>query len=1009
MSASSGFSDLDPSLRRDDEFRLNWSFDGDGGNQGVDQPFMKMHNPNTRIPLHITISGLFISLILIFGGLLSWQSYSKTSAIILSSAEQIYAQIGNEIQLDLRATYRPATESLKLLALSALSGAQTLDQRLSALDLLRAALNDEDAVAAIQVGYANGDYFVIRPLALPGLRTTFKAPAAAHFVVDNIATANDGRRQLQRLFFDNSLTLIKKDPRQPSDYDPRQRPWYTQAGTQPRAVNPYLFYFIGKVGTTITLKTPIPDVVIATDVLLEQLSGTIARHRITPGSEVVLLDAEGRALAYHDSGKLVQQAADKSIRMTSLAGLGSPVLNQLGKNLSLTPHKFDFQLDGRRWTGRINKIARASGLDLNILMVSPLDELLSEAVATRHASLLITALIIALTLPVVWLLANRIAGPLRKLAAEAESMRRFEFDSPVTTKSFITEVDSLARAMRMMKKTINQFLFMIDSLAGEKDVDPLLVRVTHETMTVSLADAAVTYLVDDNEQYLHAGALHTRSHRQVSLPDIPLDGEHPLAAALSKTEPDTMSLTAASAPELQALLALVDDPQAALVAVPLRNRQQDAIGLLCLLYKGHYDTHGGQDYSAQIAFMRALSGFAAVTIESRHLLKMQKDLLDAFIQLIAGAIDAKSPYTGGHCQRVPELTKMLAQAACDSDAPPFSDYRLSDEEWEALHIASWLHDCGKVTTPEYVVDKATKLETLYDRIHEIRMRFEVLKRDAEIRCWQQIADGGDRTRLQQALADELAQLDSDFAFVAECNEGGEFMAPERIERLRRIATMTWRRTLDDRIGISWEEKQRKERTPAATLPVMEKLIDDKPEHLIERGDNDRMPVDNPWGFRLDVPEYKYNRGERYNLEVARGTLSAEERYKINDHMVQTIIMLEKLPYPKHLRDVPTIAGGHHETMDGKGYPKRLTREQMSLTARMMAIADIFEALTAADRPYKKAKTLSEAVRILSFMRNDRHIDPELFELFLTSGVWRRYGEQYLRPEQIDEVDISQYV
>ena len=960
------------------------------------------------MPLHVTISGLFIGLILFSGGLLSWQSYNKASDIILSSAGRVYTQIGAEIQLDLKATYRPVAESLKLLALSVLGEAQTLEQRLGALDLLRVALNDESAVAAIQVGYANGDYFIIRQLGVAGMRETFKAPATAGFVVDNIATAAGGERQLQRLFFDATLKLVKKNPPRPSDYDPRQRPWYTQAGPSPRAIDPYLFFFVGKVGTTITLQTPVPGVVIATDVLLEQLSATIARHSITPSSEVVLLDAAGRVLAYRDSGRLVQRGSDNSVTMATLASLGSPVLEQLGKELQLAPHGLDFHFDGRRWTGSIDRIARDSGLDLNILMLSPLDELLSDAVAIRRSSLLITALIIVLTVPVVWLLASRIAGPLRRLAAEAESMRRFEFDSPVTASSFIAEVDSLARAMRMMKKTINQFLFMINSLAGEKDVDPLLERVTHETMTVSMADAAVTYLVDDDGQHLDVGALHTRSDRHASLPDIALDADHPLAAAMNKSEPDILLLEEDGVEALQPLLGLVDERQATLVAVPLRNRQDDAIGLLCLLYRGRHDT-AGRDYGAQIGFMRALSGFAAVTIESRHLLKMQKDLLDAFIQLIAGAIDSKSPYTGGHCQRVPVLTQMLAQAACDSDAPPFADYQLDDEEWEALNIASWLHDCGKVTTPEYVVDKSTKLETIYDRIHEVRMRFEVLKRDAEIRCWKRIADGGERAALQQELAAELAQLDDDFAFVAECNEGGEFMAPERIERLRRIAAMTWRRTLDDRVGISWEERQRKERTPAAALPVTEKLIDNKPEHLIERSDNERMPADNPWGFRLDVPEYKYNRGELYNLEVARGTLSAEERYKINDHMVQTIVMLEKLPYPKHLRDVPEIAGCHHETMDGKGYPRRLVREDMSLTARMMAIADIFEALTASDRPYKKAKTLGEAVRILSFMRNDSHIDADLFELFLTSGVWRRYGEQYLGPEQIDEVDISQYL
>jgi HD-GYP domain-containing protein (c-di-GMP phosphodiesterase class II) len=388
---------------------------------------------------------------------------------------------------------------------------------------------------------------------------------------------------------------------------------------------------------------------------------------------------------------------------------------------------------------------------------------------------------------------------------------------------------------------------------------------------------------------------------------------------------------------------------------------------------------------------------------------MQKAMLESFIKLIAGAIDAKSPYTGAHCQRVPHLTKLLARAACESRVGPFKDFELTEEEWEALHIAGWLHDCGKVTTPEYVVDKATKLETIYDRIHEVRMRFEVLKRDAELRYWQGVADGGGRDALRQQLEAEWRELDEEFVFVAECNEGGEFMSPERMERLHEIAKRTWMRTIDDRIGISWEEKMRKERKPAPELPVEEKVLAKKEEHVIERKKADRIPEDNPWGFKMKMPHDLYNRDEIYNLSVERGTLTDEERYKINDHIVQTIIMLEKLPYPKHLRDVPAIAGGHHEKMDGTGYPRRLSRDDMPLTARMMAIADIFEALTAADRPYKKGKTLSEAVRIMSFMKKDKHIDPELFELFLTSGVHLQYAKHFLRPEQVDEVDIAQYV
>ena len=255
----------------------------------------------------------------------------------------------------------------------------------------------------------------------------------------------------------------------------------------------------------------------------------------------------------------------------------------------------------------------------------------------------------------------------------------------------------------------------------------------------------------------------------------------------------------------------------------------------------------------------------------------------------------------------------------------------------------------------------------------------------------------------------MQTLDDEFVFVAECNEGGEFMAPARIERLQAIAGRTWQRTLDDRIGIAWEERTRKARTPAPQLPVSEPLLADKPEHLIERDATDSSASLADRGFRMEVPEHAYNRGELYNLSIARGTLSAEERFKINDHIVQTILMLEELPFPRHLRAVPQIAGGHHEKMDGTGYPKRLHRNDMPLSARMMAIADIFEALTASDRPYKKAKKLSEAVRIMGFMKKDQHIDPQLFELFLTSGVYLRYAHEFLDPEQIDEVDVAGYV
>ena len=382
--------------------------------------------------------------------------------------------------------------------------------------------------------------------------------------------------------------------------------------------------------------------------------------------------------------------------------------------------------------------------------------------------------------------------------------------------------------------------------------------------------------------------------------------------------------------------------------------------------------------------------------------------MEASIRMVAGAIDAQSPYTGGHCERVPELTFMLARAACAAADGPYAGFDLDAEQWEALHIAAWLHDCGKVTTPEYVVDKATKLETVNDRIHEIRTRFEVLKRDAEIAYWRSVAQGGDEPSLQARRDALLATLDEEFAFVATCNVGGEFLSPDKQARLREIGARHWQRTLDDRVGLSRDELARKP-PQASTLPADETLLADKPEHRIARPEAERIPEDNRWGFRMDVPELLYNRGELHNLSISRGTLTAEERYKINEHMVQTIVMLGELPFPRHLRAVPEIAGGHHEKMDGTGYPKRLDRDQLSPLARMMAIADIFEALTAADRPYKPGKTLSEALSIMAKMRQDQHIDPELFELFLRSGVHHDYAQRFMRPEQVDAVRIEDYL
>ncbi|MGB1140016.1 MAG: HD domain-containing phosphohydrolase, partial [Halioglobus sp.] len=386
----------------------------------------------------------------------------------------------------------------------------------------------------------------------------------------------------------------------------------------------------------------------------------------------------------------------------------------------------------------------------------------------------------------------------------------------------------------------------------------------------------------------------------------------------------------------------------------------------------------------------------------------QRELMDSIIKLIAEAIDDKSSYTGGHCERVPELAMMLAKDASESGLPAFRDFSLdSDDEWREYQIAAWLHDCGKITTPEHIVDKGSKLETIYNRIHEVRMRFEVLWRDAEIEYLRAVqADPGAEATLLAVLERQRRELLDDYAFVAECNVGGEFLSEDKLERLQSIATRTWQRHFSMRLGLSPVEELRVPDEPE-TLPTPEPLLSDRPEHVLGREQSTDYPAE--LGIDMDIPEHLANMGELHNLSISRGTLTPEDRFRINEHMISTIKMLERLPFPEELGNVPRYASTHHETMKGTGYPRRLPGEALSIPERILAIADIFEALTASDRPYKKAKPLSEAIAIMHRMVLDEHIDGECFELFLVSGTYLRYAKTFLSADQIDDVDIAQYL
>ena len=964
-----------------------------------------------QFPLHVHISAMFTFLLLMLGLVLGVFNYLQTTHIILDSSKKLFGYIEQDVQHDLLNAYQPIRHALNLLILNPDAMTDRVELRMGLLQPFVQTLEDNHTLSALFLGDDNGNFFLVRPLRNQAIRLQLHAPPQANYEVWSIKRSEpNGTVESKKIYLDEHLTKLEERNIPGETYDPRTRKWFipVHADNNQATTSPYLFFSTREVGTTLARRSA-TNTVMGADVTLSQLSSTLASHQTTPGTQIVLFDGDGRAIAYPDFNKLL--TAQDPAKLPKVSEL-SPALSYLIEQSATTEHRLN---DGnRQWITSQFKVDDGGSNGLQLAMMVPEDELLADAYKLRWQGAMMTLIALFLCVPMGWVTSRLLVKPLQALVREADAIRRFDFNYAPRKQSPVLEIDQLEASMGRMRETLASFFEITSSLSAHTRFEPLLQSVLFETLKIAQAQAGLIYLAKNDSTQLELKGLIMNGQPQdlTTQPQSvldPDDSQSPewLRALFEGHDSVARALTFEQAGDLQPLMHELDSQSIHLIGIRLHNRHGETVGILVLVLNnsGSLDD---QDHlrADRIAFIQAVSGTAAVAIESQRLQARQKQLLDALIQLLAGAIDAKSPYTASHCQRVPTLTLMLAQAAAASQQPPFEQYNPSDEQWEALRIAAWLHDCGKVTTPEYVVDKATKLETLYDRIHEIRTRFEVLKRDAWIDYWQARALGGNDQQLTEQRDTCLSALDDDFAFVAQCNVGGEAMMEADLERLNAISRRTWSRTLDDRLGVSWEEHKRQSTREEHALPVTERLLADKPEHLFIRPEADVIAAQNPWGFKLDIPQYKFNRGELYNLSIRRGTLTNEERYIINNHIVQTILMLSSLPLPSYLSNIAEIAGGHHEKMDGSGYPKRLKREEMSLESRMMAIADIFEALTASDRPYKRSKTLSEALSIMATMCRDAHIDPQLFALFMHEQVFMQYARQFLGPEQIDSVDID---
>jgi HD-GYP domain-containing protein (c-di-GMP phosphodiesterase class II) len=979
-----------------------------------------------RLPLHVTLGVVFTSLFVVFGLVLVGFSYVEGRRTALLGADDLMSRIGEHMRTEVANLYVPAQGLVDLL-----STTESVDGLESRVDVFLEALEIHQGVAAVYVGTETGSFFLVRALE-DGDRAArvLAAPPGSRFAVQSIVRQPAGQTVAENRFYDADRQLLATSEGDARSFDPRAREWYRRAAAsaEPVSTDFYVFHTTGEVGLTFARRLAAGRGVVALDLALEQLSADLDGQRATPSTRLAVVDEAGRVIVQSDRRELLP-AADGSVEVPLLGELGDPVYDRLAGRLisDRRDARFRFNAEGRQWLGSWTRLPTRSGeVPILLATVIPRDELLADVDRLRNTSLLLSGGLLVLGAGAVVWVSRSVSRSLRGLAAAAERIRRFKLSTPVRVRSRIAEVDGLAATMAVMTTSLERFFAISRALSAEKDFGTLLEMILLETCRIAHADGGAILLVDDDESALEVALLYntrTGAHvggtsgRAPELPEVPLqdasgrDIDREAVERLHSVQVDDVTY----APDLDTTRARaryeVDGYRVqSLLSVPLADQQGEVVGVLQLV---NARSEQGQPCGFEpeaVPSIEALSADAAVALDLRRLLQAQRDLLDAFIHVVAGAIDAKSPYTHGHCQRVPVIARRLAEAAHEADDGPFAGFRLSDDEWYELHIASWLHDCGKVTTPEYVVDKATRLETLHDRIHEIRTRFEVLWRDAEIDHLRALLHGGESTEaLERRYADRLQEIRDDWTFVAECNLGETFMDDERVERLRRIGGQTWLRHLDDRIGVSHEELERKRRMPEADLPVAEPLLADKREHIVERPAGSSPFGDNRHGFQMEVPEHLYHRGELYNLSIRRGTLTAEERFKINEHIVQTINMLGRMPFPRQLRRVPDWAGNHHEKLDGSGYPRRLGAAELSVSERIMAIADIFEALTATDRPYMRPKTLSTALGIMASMRDSGHICPDLFDLFLSSGAYLDYGREHLDAEQLDAVDVGELI
>ena len=377
-----------------------------------------------------------------------------------------------------------------------------------------------------------------------------------------------------------------------------------------------------------------------------------------------------------------------------------------------------------------------------------------------------------------------------------------------------------------------------------------------------------------------------------------------------------------------------------MLVLPMKNKDNQLIGVIQLINKqedGKTSVFTHEDES----LIKAMASLATMIIENNQLVLDLEALFYGLINSVNKALSEKSKYTKQHNDNVAILTNIIA-TGINKNQTIFPEVHYTDLEMEELRLSAMLHDIGKITTPIHIMDKATKLETIYDRIETIQLRFELAKKDIEIEFLH-------NTINKETKNKKISELDNDFILIKTLNNGEYFAKDEEYQRIEQIAKNS--------------------------------------------------------NFTLLTED------ELYNLSTRKGTLTAEDREIINNHVVVSYEMIKELPFPKKFKNVPKIAASHHKTIDGGGYAAKEIKDlELTLKDKILVIADIFEALSSKDRPYKEPNSLSQIFKIFTFLIKDNKIDKNLVQMFFEDGLYIEYAKEHFEASQIVEIkeDIKKF-